>query len=200
MSGTTESEAWQACDRGDFAGAAELWERLIASCASERECDGLRLGYGYALVGLRRFDEARALYRQLYRTTGSHTWIHQLGMVEREAGEYGEAAALFGQERSMLNAADELAIAANLYERGLVESLRGNRGAALELAERCLVAGLATEDRVMHGCAHRLLGDLAASGQEEKARRCYLKARCAFEEAGDQVACAEIDERLALIG
>ena len=196
----SESEAWEACDRKDFEAAASLWERLISECASERERDALRHGYGYALVGLKRFDEARALYRRLYERSGSHVFVHQLGMVEREAGAYAEAAARFEQERSMLEPEDHLALAANLYEQGLVEDLLGNRGRARELAHRCLEVGLATQDPVMHGCAWRLLGDLSVPGEANEARRCYGEARRAFEQAGDEVACREIDERRVTLG
>ena len=199
MEALTERDAWQACDRKDFATAAGLWEQLISACASEPDRDALRHGYGYALVGLKRFDEARALYRRLYEKTASHVCLHQLGMVEREAGKYTEAAALFEQERSLLQADDHLAIAANLYELGLVQSLLGNGDHALELASRGLEVSLTIEDRVMRGCAFRLLGDLSNPGRMHEARRYYDQARSAFEEAGDEVACVEIEERLASI-
>lgn len=200
MKGPTEKDAWQALDRKDHAVAAALWEQLIASCPNERERDSLLHGYGYALVGLKRFGEARAIYRRLYEKTGLHVYLHQLGMVAREAGEYSEAAGLFEQEHSMLVVGDELAMAANLYEQALVESLVGNRQSALELANRCLVGSLATEDKILHGCAYRLLGDLSRPDSEERARGFYRKARSAFEDAGDPIACGEIDERLATTG
>ena len=99
----------------------------------------------------------------------------------------------------MLEPEDHLALAANLYEQGLVEDLLGNPGRARELANRCLEVGLATEDLVMHGCAWRLIGDLSLPGKAEEARRAYGEARRAFERAGDEVACLEIDERMASI-
>jgi tetratricopeptide (TPR) repeat protein len=193
---TVEKKAWAACDRKEYAVAAELWEQLIASSSNEARRDACRHGYGYALVGLRRYDEARAIWRQLYEKTGSHIYIHQLGMVEREAGEYAKAAELFLKERSMLPDDDDLAKAANLYEQGLIESLIGNQEAAMTFAKECLALSMATEDKIMHGCAYRLLADLSRDDRSDKALNYYNKSRKAFEEAGDRIACREIDDSL----
>jgi tetratricopeptide (TPR) repeat protein len=151
----------------------------------------------YALVGLGRFDEARAIYHQLFEKTGSHVHLHQLGMVEREAGDLRRAAAIFEKEEGILPSGDRLALAANLYERALVASLREDRMEARTLARRCLAIGLETTDPVMHGCAFRLLADVTREADPERARRLYHRARAAFAQAGDAIACDEIDERLA---
>lgn len=196
MNEVTEKEAWEACDRKNFGVAAEIWERLIASSRSGTMRDSLRSHFCYALVGLRRFDEARQIYQRLYDKTGCHIHVHQLGMVEREAGEYAKALALFRQEESMLSDDDSLSKAANLYELGLLESLIGNHGSALRLAGHCLAVSMKTEDRVMHGCALRLLGDLHRQGSPDQAKVYYGKSREAFNVAGDEVACREIDERM----
>jgi len=191
--------AWAAYDRRDFATAVVLWERLLASCTDETDRDALRSGQAYALVGLRRFDEAREIYRSLYEKTRSHIYLHQLGMVEREAGCTQRAAALFEQERSRLPPGDALALAANLYERALVASLLGDGCAAKELGRRCMAASRKTVDPVMHGCAYRLLGDLARDDDPNEARRFYGRALAAFAEAGDQTACDEIEVRLGAL-
>jgi tetratricopeptide (TPR) repeat protein len=188
--------AWAAYELGEFATAVALWEQLLAACPDEADRDSLRSGQAYALVGLRRFDEAREIYRSLYARTRAHIYLHQLGMVEREAGCPQRAADLFEQERSLLAPGDALALAANLYERALVASLLGNGGAAKELGRRCMAASLETADPVMHGCAYRLLGDLARAEDPNEARRHYDRALAAFAEAGDQTACDEIDVRL----
>lgn len=195
MNDAIEESAWKAYDKKDYATAVKLWEQLIESSTNETERDLYRHGYGYALVGLKRFDEAREIYRQLYEKTHSHIYIHQPGMVERESGEYALAASLFWKEQAMLKEEDYPAIAANLYEQGLIESLAGDRDLALELADRCLAVSLATEDKIMHGCAYRLPGDLWRRDCPEKARDYYRKSRKAFEDGGDIIACGEIDER-----
>jgi len=196
MRKVSEKEAWKAYERKDYPASAAIWEQLIRSSPNGIERDSFEHGYGYALVGLKRFSEARAIWKRLYDRTGSHIYIHQLGMVEREAGNYAEAADLFEQEHSILPEDDDLAKAANLYEQSLVESLFGNHGSAVKLAERCLVLSMTTEDKVMHGCAYRLLGDLSRHECPSKARSYYLGSRRAFEEAEDRIACREIDERL----
>jgi len=199
MNDVTEDKAWEALDRKDYPAAADLWEQLIGAASNEVECDAFKNGYGYALIGLKRFDDARAIYLHLYKKTQSHIYIHQLGMVERESGEYDRAATIFKQEQSMLTAEDNLAVAANLYEQGLVESLVGNMASALEHANRCLVVSLDTEDKIMHGCAYRLLGDLWRHYCPGKACSYYHKSRRAFEGAEDEIACGEIDDRLETI-
>jgi len=192
----TEQAAWDAHDRKDFREAARIWESLIASAASGTARDALRSNYCYALVGLQRFDEARRIHQELYEKTGSHIDLHQLGMVAREAGEYDRALALFEEEHSMLQGGHPLARAANLYERGLVQSLLGHREEALQLAENCLALSKKTDNPVMHGCAWRLLGDLYRSANPKHARDHYVQARAAFAQADDHVACADIDSRM----
>ena len=195
MNSSLKQEAWQAYERKDYEVAAELYKQLIMSCSSESEIDSYKHSYGYVLVALGDFDKARTIYQQLYEKSKSHIFIHQLGMVEREAGEYQKAATLFQQEYSMLKPIDGLSIAANLYEQALIEKLIGNQDSSLELAKRCLVESLETSDSIMHGCAYRLLGDLLFHDCREKANVFYDKARKAFSEAGDTIACSEIDER-----
>lgn len=199
MSDETERQAWEAYEREEYATAADLWEQLIRYASNETDGDRFRHGYGYALVGLKRFEEARVIYQQLFDKTGSHVFLHQLGMVARESGEHSKAAELFRHERSILRTDDSLPLAANLFEQGLVESLLGNQKSAIEIANRCLAVSMKTKDMVMHGCAYRLLGDLSRSEWPDMATSYYYKARKAFEEAGDKIACGEVDERLTEI-
>ncbi len=183
----------------DFTAAVEIWEDLIASSSSEAERDSLRNQYCYVLVSWKRFDMAREIYEQLYDETGNHIYVHQLGMVEREAGKYLQAVALFRQEDAMLSDDDNLSKAANLYEQGLLASLIGNHDSALKLAYRCLDLSVKADDSVMHGCALRLLGDLCRRGNPDQAKDYYYRSRNAFEAAGDEIACREIDEKLEAV-
>jgi tetratricopeptide (TPR) repeat protein len=196
MTIATKENAWKAYDQQDFNLAAKLWKQLIKTASNEMERDSFRYGYGYTLVRLKRFEEARAIYQRFYEKTNSHIFIHQIGMVEREAGNYVRAAELFKQEQAMLATEDNLAIAANLYEQALIESLIGEPSLALDLANHCLVVSMTTEDKIMHGCAYRLLGDLLRLDFPDKARINYHKSRKSFEDAGDQIACGEIDQRV----
>jgi hypothetical protein len=78
-----------------------------------------------------------------------------------------------------------------------VAHLSGNRTQAMELANRCLENTLKTDDRIMHGCAYRLWGDLTRAENPAAAVRYYRQARDAFHQAGDTVACREMDDRLS---
>ena len=199
MSKIDEKDAWKAVDLGDYETAAHIWEQLISSCSSETEADTYLHGYGYALVGLKRWNEARAIYQRLYDKTGSHIYIHQLGMVEREAGNYDAAVALFRKEWLMLSDDDALAKAANLYEQGLIAHLSNNHDTAMKFAEQCLDLSMLTNDKIMQGCAHRLMGDLLRHSEPDSARSHYETSRILFEEAGDLIASREIDEKLTEI-
>jgi tetratricopeptide (TPR) repeat protein len=196
MTIATKENAWKAYDQQDFDLAAKLWKQLIKTASNDMERNSFRYDYGYTLVRLKRFEEARIIYQQFYEKTSSHIFIHQLGMVEREAGNYVRAAELFKQEQAMLATEDNLAIAANLYEQALIESLIGEPNLALDLANHCLVVSMTTEDQIMHGCAYRLLGDLLRLDLPDKARLYYHKSRQSFKDAGDQIACEEIDQRV----
>ena len=64
--------AWDAYDSGNFKEAALVWEKLIKNC--EKDCEDVKLGYGYALTKLKRFDEARKLYQNLFEETKHHVY------------------------------------------------------------------------------------------------------------------------------
>jgi len=145
---------------------------------------------------LKRFNDAKALLNELYDKTQSHIYLHQLGMVAREAGDYIEALNMFEHECSMLTTNDHLGKAANMYEQALVNDLLGNQDVASKLATLCLALSLSTEDNIMHGCAYRLMGDLFRKNSFEKAKMYYRNSLEAFEKAKDNIACNEIKERL----
>jgi len=191
--------AWQAFEEGRFTESDELWRRCIASAGSERERDAHRSRHAYVLIALARFEEARAVYRELFERHGSHRYLHQLAMVEREAGNLDRARELLEREAGMLPAEDALARGANLYERTLVHHRLGRRRAAAELLDACLGAAQASGDPTMLGAAHRLEGDLAAGTEPRRARAAYERAIAWLRTAGDEYGVAEVERRIAAL-
>jgi len=188
--------AWCAFEDGRYAEADRLFRAEEERVREGEERDALRRRHGYVLVALGRFDEARALYRDLFDRTGSHRDLHQMGMVEREAGALEAATAIFEQEARLLAEGDALAAAANLYERSLLAHLAGDRPAALAHMARCLDAAKRCGDATTEAVASRLEGDLFTGRDRERARAAYRRSLAGFRRAGDLRGAEEVERRL----
>lgn len=113
--------AWAAFEAGDYAQA----ERLAFLLKSGREKHFL-LGYIYAFT--ERFDEARRVFVALRNQaievgnlSAQHRALHQVGMVERMAGNWEAARLCFEEEIELIALLSEntLEISVNAYEMGL---------------------------------------------------------------------------------
>ena len=192
-----EQQAWAAFERGDFAGAEVLFRSLPAG-----EGD---LGLGYVLAASGRYGEARRLYtRRRADAAGNlareHVFLHQLGMVERMAGELRAALRCFQQEATLITALGEppLAVCTNAYELGTVWQELGEPQRARTHFEQALSAGRACGDFTALGCAERGLGDWHAAHSEQTVAVLHWRAALnAFLTAGDEIGAQEIRERLA---
>jgi len=193
-------ELWAAIDEGRNAEARALLEAAPALLASDE--GQMALGYALAQDGL--FAEARAVYATLQAAhagqPGEHIFIHQLGMVERLAGDHHAALVLFTQERELIETLPPgerpFKRAVNGYELGVCRLALGET----EEARLALAAALAdahtADDPMTLGCVHRSLGDLAAqAGETGTARTEYEQARADFLDAGDERAAAEVQAR-----
>lgn len=192
-----EKDAWLAFEEGRLEDAARSWSGLMASAASEEQRDRYLGHSAYVLVAQGCFDEARDVYRDLFERCPSHRHIHQLGMVEREAGNLEEALRTFDREAALLPEGDALALAANLYERALLHHLLHEQGVALELMEQCVSVAELSEDPTMIGVAYRLKGDVVGSHDASLARAAYGQALERFARAGDEFGVVEVERRLA---
>lgn len=192
-------DVWSAIDEGRYDAAETLLERddeLSKSPAGQ-----MARGYIFAFRG--QFDEARQVYGRLRETAlaqperiREHIAVHQLGMVERMAGRYEEALALFEEEHDLIDPDADHALAVNAYELGNVALLLGRLDDAERELTRCLHLARTGDDPVALGCAWRGLGDLAVAREDfEAASSAYAHAKEAFREADDERALREIDER-----
>lgn len=187
--------AWRAFEAGRLEESARAWSVLIADAKGGRR-DSYRRGYGYLLVAQGRFDEARSIYRALFEKHGAHKDLHQVGMVEREAGRLTDALEIFEREAGLIEETNALGVAANLYESALIHHLLGDPRAAALLFERCLAAAEASDDPIMLAVAYRLRGDLLAGSAPERAQVAYETSIRHFEQAADLIGAREVRQRI----
>ena len=153
-----------------------------------------------------RFSKARSVYQALLhdaRARGdgwaAHRAQHQVGMVERLAGDWPAAQACFEAERQMIEAlgCPDLPVSVNAYELGTVALHLGQPGRAKGWLDLCLETAACTTDRVALGCAHRALGDWHdVQGEATAATVQWRAAEAAFLAAGDSQAIADLQGRL----
>lgn len=190
-------DAWDAYEKGQLDLAADIWQALIQSAPDEDIRRNHELGYSYVLIARKDFAQARQMLQESYRQTLSTVYLHQLGIVEREAGNYTEAMQCFAQEREVLTPENSFGLAANAHEMGMLAFKMNDPETAVQHAERCLVDARRGQDAFTEGCALRLLGDIAAAGGElEQARSHYRSAGQAFVSVPDEAAVQEVQIRL----
>ncbi|ADY25994.1 hypothetical protein Deipr_0838 [Deinococcus proteolyticus MRP] len=192
-------QAWQRIEAGAYDEAAEL---LAADPSQEA-----RHALGYAYTFARRFDEARAVYRELWEGAqgqpGAHRFLHQLGMVEREAGDHAAALALFEQEQKLIEreGLGALERAVNGYELAVCLHALGQEREAHAALAAAFAEAVTADDPTTLGCLWRATGDFAQTeDRAEAARDAYTNARSCFERAEYAAAVQEIDARLSALG
>jgi tetratricopeptide (TPR) repeat protein len=160
---------------------------------------GARMGLVYVYARTGRFDEARDECRSLQLEAsanndphGEYIAVHQLGMVERMAGQFERALEVFGAERVLIAQLESppLAVSANAYEQGILHAKLGRLEAARDWLQTALEAGVLSGDATAEACALRGLGEIAANDTMRKAL--FLQSIAAFERAGDEIGALEV--------
>lgn len=198
------SEVWAAIDREDWEearGRLEADPGLLASRAG-------RVALGYVRAHTGDHAGAREVYGRLRQAHAGDPWehiaVHQLGMVERMAGEHRAALRLFAQERALIAALSEaerpFKRAVNGYELVVCHLALGEVDQARAALEEALTDAHAADDPMTLGCLHRARGDLAAHGDDRAgARAAYREAAASFREADAERAAAEALGRAAAL-
>lgn len=198
-------EVWAAIDREDWEGARERLEAdpdLLASRAGQ-----MALGYVLAYTG----DPAgaREVYGRLRQAHAGDPWehiaVHQLGMVERLAGEHRAALRLFEEERALIGELPEaeqpFKRAVNGYELAVCHLALGEVAQTRTALDEALTDAHAADDPMTLACLHRARGELAAHGGDAAgARAAYRESAALFREAGDDRAAAEVGGRAGALG
>lgn len=204
---TTIAAGWAAFTAGDFPQVEAIFDALLANPAHAGEGHHLaRFGLGYVWAYTGRYGEARSVYETLEQEAlaqgdawAAHRARHQVGMVERLAGNWRAARACFEVERRMLEAlgSPDLPVSVNAYELGLVAMHLGEQDQAKAWLEVCLETAARTPDRVALGCAHRILGDWHdMEGDATAATVQWRAAGAAFLDAGHLHAVTDLQGRL----
>ncbi len=195
-------DIWAAIDEGRYPDA----ERQLNQDPDLRSGRAGQMALGYVYAFTERFDEARAVYTALRdeaRAEGDdweHIALHQLGMVERLAGDWPTALARFEEEAALIAALGDRPHkqAVNAYELGTVHLHLGHLPEARAELERSLANARRQDDPVALGCAERGLGDLCTAEQRpDEAAQHYERARAAFEDAEDTAALRDLERRMA---
>ena len=196
------SKAWQLFDLGEYTASESLYLECFNQVGDSKREEYLSvlMGLIYVESFLKKYDEAREYAKLLVNAAQNeeerHIAIHQFGMVERMAGNYGEAMWLFLQEAELIletfpNA--DLPLSANLYERAYVELKIGNIDSAEGLMNMSMEHAKIAKDNMSIGCSYRGMGEiLQVRGVTDRAHDCFKKAIYAFSEAGDQIAVEEV--------
>lgn len=193
-------DVWKAIEAGQNAGARALLEGDPALLAS----DAGQMALGYALAHDGLFGEAREVYAGLRAAHAGEAWehiaVHQLGMVERLAGDHRAALRLFDEERKLIGQLPEperaFKRAVNGHELGVCHLALGEIGEARVALAAALTDARTADDPMTLGCVHRALGDFAAQGGDrDTAQAEYALAHADFLEAGDERAAAAVQAR-----
>lgn len=198
--------AWKKFDAGDYVGAEALYLACLqqTSASDTERYIAVLMGLVYTESFLEKYDEARQYGRRLLHeaknAADQHVALHQLGMVERMAGNWPEAMQLFLEEERVLCASfpdDDLRLAANLYEQAYVYFRLAELAKAESIMRVSLDRAAAAKDDMCMGCSFRGLGEiLKADGRTDEATACFGKAIAAFTKAGDRIAVDEIRKML----
>lgn len=194
-------EAYQALFEGNFTRVAEL-EKQLKTDSFER----LNL-QSYIAVEQKNFEIARqAITSYLGRAqdqedkTHEHIAYHQLGYIERSAGNLDLALQWIETEADFLEKYfrdDHYRQSVNLYEQGYLNLQLGNLELAEKLMRQALTYALESDDLINHGCAYRGMGEIfTAQGDKKNAKKSFQQALTLFEEAGDTVGVQGVQDLL----
>lgn len=179
-------KAWASYEAGRHHKSVALFEEALKSAKVGMERDRLLSAYCYPLTALKYYSKARRIYTSLFKKYRDHKYLHQIGMVEREAGNYRKALEIYKAERRMIDKSAALPLAANLYELGKNNELLGRKALAARYAKACIAMSMRCRDFVMKGCAFRLAGDVQAHVAPRAALLSYAKAGKCFKQARDK--------------
>ena len=194
--------AWALFDKGDYQSAESLYLKCYdeISKSDAENFNTVLMGLMYTESFLKKYEEARKfgnlLLCEARNEEEKHIALHQLGMVERMAGNLSKANQLFVEEERLLFASfpnDYFRMSANLYEQGYIAFQMENYAQAENIMFMSLDYAIKARDDVCMGCAYRGMGEIMkAVGKVKTAMDYFEKAIVSFANAGDLIAVEEI--------
>ncbi|WP_281863759.1 tetratricopeptide repeat protein [Planomicrobium okeanokoites] len=205
--------AFDLFDKGEFQQAEEIYLSCLRSIPDKTSTSykAALNGLGYVKSFQGQFGKATVYYQELLEISKRESnlkeeamALHQLGMVERMAGNYQLAADFFATEGEIWARHFPdfyVGFAANFYERGSIAIKEKKYTEATILLNQSLEYAVLAESLVAQGCAYRGMGELGVvTSQFNEAENAFQKALSAFKEAEDRVAVEEIQGLLELHG
>ena len=192
--------AWAAFHAEDFEAAEEAFWQSDGTPSVTREARG-GLIYVYARTG--RFEEARDLCEALRLEAVAlgdlaleYAALHQLGIVERLAGQFETALEVFAQERTVIARVSQppLAVCANAFESGVLHAKLGRTEVGRDWLRIALESAQLTGDLGAQASVLRALGEVAANVTMRRAL--LTQSRATFLGAGDRDSALEVEALL----
>lgn len=198
------ADAFELFDQGQISAAEKIYTHCLEK-VDRQSVAYLKVlhGLGYIKAEQAQYNEARKIYTEIRERTVAkgnskeeHIAVHQLGMVERMAGNYEAALALFTEEFVLLNNENPdfaAGYAANFYEKGYIFLQQGQLNNAEEFLIQSLDCANRANDSISRGCSLRGLGELySAKNKPSRAAAYFVQAIKAFKDGNDPIAVEEV--------
>lgn len=163
-----------------------------------------QMALGYLLAHTGRFDDARQVFGNLREQHQDDEWehipVHQLGRVERLAGQHQQALDYFQAERQLIERGDKDAhkLAVNNLETAHCQMKLGHFDDARANLKEAQRFARDNNDPETLGRVERGLADLCLlEGHPDAAKLHYERALVAFRESEDEFAVRELEALLA---
>ncbi|MFC4712057.1 tetratricopeptide repeat protein [Planococcus dechangensis] len=206
-------DAFDLFDKGEFQQAEKIYLSCLNSIPDKTSTSykAALNGLGYVKSFQGQFGKATAYYQELLEISKKQfnlkeeaMALHQLGMVERMAGNYQRALDFFTSESEIWTRHFPdfyVGFAANFYERGSIAIKEKKYTEATVLLNQSLEYAVLSKSLVAQGCAYRGMGELGvATSKFDEAKNAFHKAISVFKEAEDRIAVEEIQSLLELHG
>lgn len=203
------TKAWELFEKGDLKQSEMLYLECLDNVdqADVQKYSSILMGLIYVESFAEKYDSARKFAEDLLHTAQNpedkHIYLHQQGMVERMAQNYGKALELFDLESDIIleNFPNDFhRIATNLYEKAYILSKRKEYEKAKAEMQRAINYAEKSNDLITMACTYRGMAEILSDSAESQAAGKYFeKAIHAFEKEGSLSSQYAIEEIKALI-
>lgn len=168
---------------------------MLEDMDDQADKDDINWAMAYALVELKRFDEAVIIWQQIFDRTKNHRALHQVAFVHRSSGHLDEAIKLFQIEKQMLGE-DIHSRAVNLYELAHCHFLNNDTDLAIKYFQDYAKIEFEEFDPIERACFYRLKGDIFSKLDLDIAVSAYEESIRFFHDAGDDIGVSEVCQKL----
>lgn len=199
------NKAFKLFDEGEYKQAEKIYLACLNGLTDEQpNLYKVALnGLGYVTSHQGQYEKARQYFKEVLDISLNQEdkkeeamALHQLGMVERMAGEFNDSLYYFNEEEKIWKhyfPEFYLGFSANSYEKGYIAIKQGQYDEARAFFRDSLAFAESANSSVAEGCAYRGMGELEmAKLNFDKAKIHFQQATAAFNEAGDSIAIKEI--------